>query len=52
MAPNPKDQKWYDLAEETSKETDPVKLQRLVAQLCTALDERLRPYAVELSPKA
>jgi hypothetical protein len=51
MAPNPRDQKWYDLAEETSKETDPEKLQRLVAQLCAALDERLKPYASRL-PKS
>ena len=47
MAPNPRDQKWYSIAEQASKETDPAKLQTLVTQLCTALDERMKPYAGE-----
>ena len=48
MAPNcSRDQKWHSLAEQASKETDPEKLQILVAQLCSALDERMKPYPVE-----
>lgn len=47
MAPNPRDKKWYDLAEEASTEQDPGKLHILVAQLCAALDERIEPYAVQ-----
>jgi hypothetical protein len=39
MARHSRDQKWYSLAEQASKETDPEKLQILVAQLCSALDE-------------
>jgi hypothetical protein len=39
MAPNPRDQKWYPIAEQVSKETDPQKLAVLVDQLCSALDE-------------
>lgn len=45
MVPDARDQKWYEIAEQTSNETDPAKLQVLVAQLCTALDDRMRPYA-------
>jgi hypothetical protein len=45
MAPNPTEQKWYSLAEQASKETDPEKLTILIAELCSALDER-----VDLSP--
>jgi hypothetical protein len=41
VAPNPKDQKWFSLAEQTSTETDQAKLIILVNQLCAALDERM-----------
>jgi hypothetical protein len=47
MAPNPKDQKWFYLAEQTSTETDQAKLMTLVNQLCAALDERMKPHAAE-----
>jgi hypothetical protein len=47
MAPNPRDQKWCSIAEQASKETDLAKLQTLVTQLCTALNERMKPYAGE-----
>jgi hypothetical protein len=47
MAPNPKDQKWYSLAEQASKEMNQTKLMILVAQLCDALDERIKPHSVE-----
>jgi hypothetical protein len=47
MAPNPKDQKWYSLAEQASKEMNPEKLMTLVRQLCAALNERVKPRAVE-----
>jgi hypothetical protein len=40
MARQITDQKWYSLAEQASKETDPAKLLVLVDQLCRALDER------------
>jgi hypothetical protein len=40
MAPNPIDQEWRCIAEQASKETDPVKLTALVAQLCRAFDDR------------
>jgi hypothetical protein len=40
MTPNPKDQGWYGIAEEASKEMDGAKLTILVAQLCSALDDR------------
>jgi hypothetical protein len=43
MAPHPRDEKWYELAEQASKETDHAKLQILIAQLCAALDERMNP---------
>lgn len=43
MAPNPRDQKWYSLAEQASKETDPDKLTTLIAELCSALDDRAKP---------
>ena len=49
MAPNPRDQKWYSIAEQASKETDPEKLNVLVSQLCGALDERLNPPASQPS---
>ncbi len=45
MAPNPKDQKWYSLAEQASTEMDSAKLTILVAQLCSALDERANSAA-------
>lgn len=35
-----KNEDWRLIAEEISKETDPVKLTALVAQLCHSLDER------------
>jgi hypothetical protein len=47
MTPNPKDQKWRDLAQDVITETDPARLHTLVAQLCTALDERIKPYQIE-----
>lgn len=47
MAPDPRDQKWYSIAEQASKETDPAKLQILVTQLCSALDERMTPPVLE-----
>lgn len=43
MAPHPRDEKWYSIAEQVCTETDHAKLQTLIAQLCTALDERLNP---------
>jgi hypothetical protein len=43
MAPNPKDQRWYSLAEQASKEMNHTKLMILVDQLCVALDERIKP---------
>jgi hypothetical protein len=43
MAPAPRDQKWYSIAEQVSKETDHAKLETLIAQLCEALDERINP---------
>ena len=45
MAPDPIDREWYSIAEQASKETDPRKLDLLVAQLCSVLDERLKPPA-------
>lgn len=42
MAPQITDQKWYSIAEQASKEMDSAKLMVLVAQLCSALDERDR----------
>jgi hypothetical protein len=48
MAPQqPRDQQWYSLAEQVSKETDSEKLAKLVVQLCNALDEQMKPPAVE-----
>ena len=47
MAPHPRDDESYSIAEQASTETDPMKLQILVAQLCIALDERMKPYPVE-----
>ena len=47
MATNPKDQEWYSIAEQISKEMNPAKLGTLVLQLCAALDKRTRPRAVE-----
>jgi len=46
MAPNPKDQKWFSLAEQASAELDQAKLMTLINQLCAALDERMKPPAV------
>jgi hypothetical protein len=43
MAPQITDEKWYSIAEQASKETDTAKLMILVAQLCSALDERKKP---------
>ena len=40
MSPNPKDQRWYSIAEQASKEMDGATLSLLVQQLCSALDER------------
>ena len=52
MAPDPKDQKWYSLAEQLSTEMDPVKLALLVSQLCAAPDQRLRPHSAEAHTEA
>jgi len=45
VAPNPRDQKWFSLAEQASTETDQAKLMTLVNQLCAALDEHMKPLA-------
>jgi len=45
MAPNPKDQLWYSLAEQASQEPDPIKLLELIGQLCAALDARPTAHA-------
>ncbi|MCU1304922.1 MAG: hypothetical protein JWQ87_5206 [Candidatus Sulfotelmatobacter sp.] len=50
MAPNPRDQKWHSLAEQASREMDPKKLTLLVDQLCSALDERGKPLAIQMLP--
>jgi hypothetical protein len=47
MAPDPRDQKWYSIAEQASKETDSAKLRTLVAELCSALDDRGNLPALE-----
>ncbi len=47
MAPNPKDQKWYYLAEQLSMEMDQAKLMALINQLCAALDERMKYRSVD-----
>jgi hypothetical protein len=43
MAPNSKDQGWRGIAEQAGKEMDGAKLSILIAQLCSALDERDKP---------
>ena len=40
MARHARDQEWYSIAEQLSKEMDSAKLMILVDQLCSALDER------------
>lgn len=40
MSPPLEDADWRVIAAEASRETDPVKLTRLVAKLCRSLDER------------
>jgi hypothetical protein len=45
MATNPKDQEWYSIAEQLSKEINPAKLGILVLRLCAALDKRTTPRA-------
>jgi len=45
MALDPRDQKWYSIAEQASKEMDSAKLTILVDQLCGALDARHKPPA-------
>jgi hypothetical protein len=47
MAPQITDQQWYPIAEQVSKEMDSAKLTILVAQLCSALDERGKPPALD-----
>jgi hypothetical protein len=37
------DRDWRRIAEQTSRETDPVKLSTLVAELCLALDREREP---------
>jgi hypothetical protein len=51
MAPQITDQKWYSIAEQISKEMNPAKLATLVAQLCSALDERLTLAATDRLPE-
>jgi hypothetical protein len=34
------DKDWRNLAEEAAQETDPIKLEQLVEELCAALDEK------------
>ena len=43
MTQNSKDQDWLAIAEQASKEMNGDKLMILVAQLCSALDERGKP---------
>ncbi len=50
MAPNPTDQDWRCIAEQTSKEMNPAKLMALVAKLCHALD-RERGRKTEFQPQ-
>ena len=45
MALNPRDRDWQTLAVQASKEMDGAKLTTIVALLCSALDERLKPPA-------
>jgi hypothetical protein len=40
MVPHVGDRDWRTIAEKASKEMDPDKLASLIAQLCSALDER------------
>ena len=40
MSPPLKDEDWRVIAAQASKENDPEKLSRLVAQLCQSFDER------------
>jgi hypothetical protein len=40
MAPHLGDRDWRSIAEKASREMDPGKLVVLIAQLCSALDER------------
>ncbi len=43
---------WRSIAEKASKETDPEKLMILIAQLCSALDERkARPQSQHDEPR-
>jgi hypothetical protein len=49
MAPQSIDQEWFSLAEQASTEMDSAKLTILVAQLCSALDERGKPPALQIS---
>jgi len=58
--PDPTEQDWRWIAEQTSRETDPAKLTTLVAKLCLALDRereqkpQFRPQQAqtESSPRA
>lgn len=43
---------WRDLADQASKETDPVKLQELVTALCEALDQATPQRAKSISRKS
>ena len=49
MDPDRKDGDWRSIAEQVSKEMDSAKLTILVAQLCSALDERGKPPALQPS---
>jgi hypothetical protein len=46
MFPDIKDQPWFSLAEQASKEADGAKLSLLVQQRCSAIDERNRRPSV------
>jgi hypothetical protein len=52
MTPHLGDRDWRSIAEKASKEMDPEKLMVLIAQLCSALDERkARPQCQQDEPR-
>ncbi len=52
MAPHLGDADWRSIAEQASKEMNPEKLMALIAQLCSALDERkARPQSQHDEPR-
>jgi hypothetical protein len=48
MSHDSKEQPWFSIAEQASKEIDATKLSLLVEQLCSALDERGKAPVSEL----